>query len=419
LAKHVCGSCRFFEAARDGKNGWCTHPDRQESTSIRLLVRAAELRCRNDWGQDLWEAQVESDTVLGVVMNDSASPRPPRTDQVVNPPVERTPIEPSIPPDLTSMPLTPVARQSTELEPDEQARTVSANLDRELVRRARATFRERQQNKGYSLSQPAKVESEPLVISNQYIPPSRDPEGQTNRGVTNSVFEFPEAGNEDKFDAVPKVDAQQPLPESPRPTSRPSRQRVRSEFDMPGLDAPIEVEQASSDYHEPELEPVARSAERWPDLDDIADSVLEREERDAEAFIDNRDDAVDEDEWESWEPARGVERASAEPQGVWASIPRCCRTCRDFRPAGNGERGWCNNQWAFKHRRMVDADDRPCETSIGHWWLPGDEAWQGDYDVSAFGQPTPLMDRWFGRPAGSEPAAEAPVDRRRRKASSW
>src|SRR5690349_3597850 len=130
LAKHVCGSCRFFEAARDGKHGWCTHPDRQESTSIRLLVRAAELCCRKDWGPDLWAERVDRDTVLGVVMNDSTSPRPPRTDQVVTPPIERTPIEPGLPVDVTSMPLTPVVRRSAE--PDEPARSVSANLDREL-----------------------------------------------------------------------------------------------------------------------------------------------------------------------------------------------------------------------------------------------------------------------------------------------
>jgi hypothetical protein len=383
-----------------------------------LLVRAAELRCRNDWGQDLWAEHVESDTVLGVVMNDSVSPRPSRTEPVAIPPIERTPIEPVYPADLTSMPLTPVARQSAEPEPDDQVRSVSANLDRELVRKARANFRERQQNKGYSLSQPAKVESEPLVISNQYIPPSRDPQGQTNRGVTNSVFEFTEAGNEKKFDAIPEVDAQQQLPQSPRSTSRPAGQRVRPEFDMPVLEAPIEQESEFLDYRESDLEPVARSAERWPDLDDITDPIPERTHRDDVAHIDEHD-AVSEGEWESWEPTREVERVPVETQGIWSNIPRCCQTCRDFRPAGNGERGWCNNQWAFKHRRMVDADDRPCETSIGHWWLPGDEAWQGDYDVSALGQPTPLMDRWFGRSAGTETAAEAPGDRRRRKASSW
>jgi hypothetical protein len=76
-------------------------------------------------------------------------------------------------------------------------------------------------------------------------------------------------------------------------------------------------------------------------------------------------------------------------------IERSCRTCRDFRPSENGERGWCNNQWAFHHRRMVDADDLACENSFGCWWLPNDKFWRHDGDVSRHGQRTPRLDRWL------------------------
>lgn len=76
-------------------------------------------------------------------------------------------------------------------------------------------------------------------------------------------------------------------------------------------------------------------------------------------------------------------------------LPRECRTCRDFRPAEGGERGWCTNTWAFDHRRMVDLHDQPCETSIGSWWLPADSTWQAAADVSSHGDPTPLLDRWL------------------------
>jgi hypothetical protein len=53
-------------------------------------------------------------------------------------------------------------------------------------------------------------------------------------------------------------------------------------------------------------------------------------------------------------------------------VPRECRTCRSFRSADGGARGWCTNEWAFTHRRMVNEDDLACETSIGCWWLPAD-----------------------------------------------
>lgn len=87
-----------------------------------------------------------------------------------------------------------------------------------------------------------------------------------------------------------------------------------------------------------------------------------------------------------------------------AHLPRICRSCRDFRPAENGERGWCANQWAFSHRRMVDAGERtPCESVLGNWWLPVDEVWSEAADVSSHGQPTPLLDAWLPQPQQLEP----------------
>jgi hypothetical protein len=79
------------------------------------------------------------------------------------------------------------------------------------------------------------------------------------------------------------------------------------------------------------------------------------------------------------------------------TVPRMCRTCRDFRPADNGGRGWCTNKWAFSHRRMVDAGELPCETSLGCWWLPHDEVWLSEADAGAHTEPTPLVDHWLGR----------------------
>jgi hypothetical protein len=74
---------------------------------------------------------------------------------------------------------------------------------------------------------------------------------------------------------------------------------------------------------------------------------------------------------------------------------RICQTCRDFRPAENGERGWCNNKWAFNHRRMVDADDLACRNSLGSWWTPKDESWRRDGDISRHAQQTPRVDQWL------------------------
>ncbi|MER3436331.1 MAG: hypothetical protein C4346_01150 [Chloroflexota bacterium] len=98
---------------------------------------------------------------------------------------------------------------------------------------------------------------------------------------------------------------------------------------------------------------------------------------------------------------------------VAPELPRICRTCRDFRPTEGGERGWCTNPWAFSHRRMVDADELPCLTSIGCWWLPNDDIWLEKADISAHGQPTPLVDQWLGSRSGTNAGAQVANQRRR------
>lgn len=72
-------------------------------------------------------------------------------------------------------------------------------------------------------------------------------------------------------------------------------------------------------------------------------------------------------------------------------IPRMCRTCRDFRPADGGERGWCTSPWAFEHRRMVSGWELPCESALGSWWLPNDAVWADEYSEH-HSDPTPLLD---------------------------
>jgi hypothetical protein len=101
-----------------------------------------------------------------------------------------------------------------------------------------------------------------------------------------------------------------------------------------------------------------------------------------------------------------------------STVPQCCRTCRDFRPSERGDRGWCNNKWAFHHRRMVDADDLPCETSFGSWWVAHDDTWLKIADVSGHGDPTPHFDHWLTelqRKQHLDRRANIESDRRRRQ----
>jgi hypothetical protein len=93
---------------------------------------------------------------------------------------------------------------------------------------------------------------------------------------------------------------------------------------------------------------------------------------------------------------RRIEIAEREAYPDWyrSDLPRICRTCRDYRPAADGQRGWCANSWAFTHRRLVLEDDpAPCQSAIGDWWLPVDDVWLVAADVSSHGRATPLLDR--------------------------
>jgi hypothetical protein len=87
-----------------------------------------------------------------------------------------------------------------------------------------------------------------------------------------------------------------------------------------------------------------------------------------------------------------------------AGVSRSCFTCRDFRAAESGDRGWCTNQWAFSHRRMVDADECPCESTLGSWWLPREAIWLEPVDVQGHGLPTPLLDAYL---SGGKPVRTA------------
>lgn len=83
-------------------------------------------------------------------------------------------------------------------------------------------------------------------------------------------------------------------------------------------------------------------------------------------------------------------------------IPKACETCRNFRPSESGARGWCTNDFAFTHRQMVNANDMPCQSSIGCWWLPSDDTWMPVDDLAARDRPTPLTDRLIARRLGHE-----------------
>jgi hypothetical protein len=91
----------------------------------------------------------------------------------------------------------------------------------------------------------------------------------------------------------------------------------------------------------------------------------------------------------------GLEPGAMPGSAVVLPLPRCCRTCRDFRPVADGSDGWCSNPYAFPERTRVSAESLACYSSLGSWWLPSDDWWLQQADISHHGLPTPTVDEYL------------------------
>lgn len=139
--------------------------------------------------------------------------------------------------------------------------------------------------------------------------------------------------------------------------------------------------------------PVSMSRGRTPD---VQHRVRHAESIQPETLLDDPSDAYYEPEMESGFDLRNLVGPDLELLDmtieVAPGVPRNCATCRSYRVSEQGGRGWCTNTWAFTHRQMVNAEDLPCQSTIGCWWLPADnEVWLEDAELTY--PETPRVDR--------------------------
>ena len=443
MVRHVCGTCRSFQAAdASRKSGWCVHPLKQTSSDVRILVRAGELNCRNDWDKDLWQLREDGDRVLDVSMAkpDDRRDTPGRPQRVL--PLRSLGEDDSRP----SQPLPPPDDILIGQDLD-APRLVSDDINREMLKRAREQYRARRlttRPDGPSPRlgdgpAPALHRSEAIVISNevQSIQIGKEPGPDLTRISDRDRKPVDDAelggvSTRSVFSSVPEVQETISLPR--RRDERPDAMSSVDDFEMESIkhyDEVVETLRPSRPTDSPRHTTVQTRSDddrslgafSWDEdgskLDGEPEQSTSEQPRDEAPSLQTTATwasdglrVIDPDEirpWDYVEPRRtrpteidgrdGARPASAALSRLWAEIPRCCRTCRDFRAAeAGGGGGWCMNPWAFRHRRMVDMDQLTCETTIGDWWLPTDDAWQDDYDIGRHALSTPLMDKWFGRP---------------------
>ncbi len=369
MANPKCGTCRFFQPNDLPGSGWCHHPQRKVSSDVKILVRRSELACRDDWSRSLWQPATG---VSGAGVD--------------------------ISPPASSGPLLPASQES-----------LRAILSRDLT------------VSGAS----AAAAGEDVLLSEARIVSEREEPWQP------SARPFP-AGSFDPRTALFK--AREAYREKIRASAMASRQsaiegtagafdRADSDPSEPATTAPETEQRAAVWDDDPRLEREPASAatasmvaapmldwteEPEPELDSSFWDTDESE-RDEEPRIDYGAEvevcapdapAIIEQDASSLE-ARPAMLAAALPGWFRVDLPRVCRECRDFRPATDGQRGWCANTWAFTHRQLVQEDDvAPCHSAFGDWWVPVDDVWLVAADVSSHGRATPLLDRMIEEESG-------------------
>lgn len=349
VVKQRCGTCRFFdEEGGFAGSGWCRHPQRNPTGAI-LMVRRDELACRNGWDQSLWECASESEV-------------PSPIDAVLR---------------NGHRPVAPIDSESV----------------RALVL---ASTTEEHQGEDVLLSE-ARIVSEPYERLN---PPTTQP--MAGFDPRTALFRAREAHKaRARAKAVAERRAAGLEPAGPAAASAAVDQSASLEpsFDESQAQMVHQVPVVARNRHHASAHGKAEvGLERVGDLDPGlvgAQQVIVPEPAFA-TLLDSSEVCVP-DDTPAFAPNTGVrpERVLAElPSWFRTDLPRVCRSCRDFRPSADGQRGWCANAWAFTHSRLVQADEpTPCQSAIGDWWVPVDDVWLVAADVSGHGRATPLLDR--------------------------
>ena len=382
VAKHKCGSCHFFQEAGLAGSGWCHHPQRKVSSDVLIMVRRNELACRDEWSRSLWQPRE------GPRSNGDMPFQRPATG----------PLPPALAENLRSVLNHDLALAASAQGEDvllSEARIVSethesweppqrpfavGNFDpRTAIFRAREAYREKVRAKAAAERQSAGVEAVVQLSVAEDAPPASAEEpttelsdrGSTDAGAATAL------NLEDVADEQPRLDTD----------ARPGMP-VEGEAHV-AAPAPL----ATGGVNEERLSgiplliagdsPHADAEAEWH-----ASAAPEEQLRTPELTT------PDIDEYRFPSRLAHAEENETLPDWYRADLPRICRTCRDYRPSADGQRGWCANSWAFTHRRLVLEDDpAPCQSAIGDWWLPVDDVWLVAADVSSHGRATPLLDR--------------------------
>jgi len=354
VSQRRCGTCRYFEEGAIAGSGWCRHPQRRDLQHM-VLVRKSELACRTGWDEDYWE---------------------PRTPERERPHLSLVAGEDTL---TTETPVAPLTRQEETVSP-----------------------------------------ARPLATAAQAAQESRQPETPPRRDV-DRMEPAPRAANSGTAavptepDVLPAAEVKRPKPAVPATRGEHAhlqRERPRGASyagEKPRTSKPTGV--VATGVHEPPAAVV-----KGPETTLEAPRHGWHQSGETEPFYLPEGAATARQDGPPGVPGEWDGASEEPPVQITGtglpSIPQCCRTCRDYRPIGDGSQGWCGNPYAFPERTRVSADDLACYSSLGSWWLPSDDWWLQQADISHHGMPTPNVDEYL-----RQLQAEQEATRRRRVGS--
>lgn len=389
MTQRKCGTCRYFEEGGIAASGWCRHPERQELQHM-VLVRKTELACRDGWDHDLWEPKDGGGNGGGGSGGSRQQRASGRRTAGESPVLTPTGGAPNGRSDMAAHSSTGSGSGSSggsgqavrTLNPDE---TESADQSGPAREPDRYSFED-----ASTIFNPSRNAEQ-----NEQVDEIRE-ETFSTRGMRTARA---------SFEPVQAEASPEPLKSSQDETHPQSREKLNPlnghEGGAPGRFGAPSQGMPGNDQRNPwssegaayEPEPVEQSGMTEPF--DVMEPETDMPESTADSYEDPAEPGIaDEAEGHSgeWAPEVGDD-GSRGALNIPLSLQReqCCRTCRDFRPADGGHRGWCNNPFAFEHRQEVRADDLACQGTFGNWWSPTDDWWVERGDISHHSTPTPLV----------------------------
>ncbi len=434
MTQHKCGTCRYFEEGGFAGSGRCSHPLRKNLQQM-VLVRKSELACRTDWADDLWEAKENVEpvpiasnprfaaekadpnakrqftdrvTAVGVAVarhtTGDTIQQTNREESVARAELDRSETKPSPSLETSSKsvsatpgglaPQNPAATYEGRVTPDYQTRpdpvrdvpqseSAAESSERVLERLARST----------------QVRQEP--VANPPRPSSRrdDPDQRMTRsgnpGLTRS--EAPPVAEPRRETAAPRHEPERTTQRdraTPRESVAPRREEPVHEPQLRPKPTRAVQEPTPTFGARPSPPPdngsLPKGRSGWTEPFSVSQPAASAVPTEAPARV-NLPMATPPAE-EPTPVSRPPSTGSAAPVVKPNTLRECCATCRDFRPAEGGDRGWCNNPYAFDHRQMVERTDLACKGTIGSWWVASDDWWLQRADISHHGRPTPIVD---------------------------